>query len=89
VHLKVVQDVLGHSQITLTADTYSHVAAPQRRDAAERLQSALVPERAPESADVGVSEGVNLAIDDGDFAKLLGKMVSPEGIEPSTNRLRV
>ena len=31
VHMKVIQDVLGHSQISITADTYSHVGKPLRK----------------------------------------------------------
>jgi integrase len=35
--LKVVSDVLGHSTIALTADTYSHVNAEMKRHAADAL----------------------------------------------------
>ena len=35
VHLKVVQERLGHSSISITADTYSHVAPSLQREAAE------------------------------------------------------
>jgi integrase len=41
VHLKVIQELLGHSQITLTADTYSHVGPAVRSEAANRLQALL------------------------------------------------
>lgn len=34
---KVVQERLGHSSITITLDTYSHVAPGMQADAAERL----------------------------------------------------
>ena len=34
VHLKVVQERLGHSSIAITADTYSHVAPSLQREAA-------------------------------------------------------
>jgi len=36
-HLKVVQEMLGHSSYGITADIYSHVAMEQQREAAERL----------------------------------------------------
>ena len=36
-HLKVVQELLGHTSNAITADTYSHVALEQQREAAERL----------------------------------------------------
>lgn len=41
VPMKVVQDVLGHAQIALTADLYSHVVPELRRDAADRIGAAL------------------------------------------------
>jgi len=41
VPLKVIQELLGHSSITLTADTYSHVLDDLKRDAADRMDAAL------------------------------------------------
>jgi integrase len=41
-HIKVVQEHLGHSSYAITADIYSHVAPEQRREAADRLDEALV-----------------------------------------------
>jgi integrase len=41
VPLKVVSERLGHSTITLTADTYAHVTAPMQEDAAQRLDGAF------------------------------------------------
>ncbi len=41
VPMKVVQDVLGHSQISMTADLYSHVVPELRRDAANRMGDVL------------------------------------------------
>ena len=38
---RVVVDVLGHSQIGLTMNTYSHVIPDLRRDAARRLEELL------------------------------------------------
>jgi integrase len=91
VHLKVIQDMLGHSQISLTADTYSHVGEPQRRESAHQMQAVLVLPDPPTSDAVGVRIGVKSAADglvDAELMNLLGKVVSPDGIEPSTNRLR-
>jgi integrase len=34
-------DLLGHSQIRLTMNTYSHVIPDMRRDAAQRMQDLL------------------------------------------------
>ncbi len=41
VPLKVVSETLGHSTITLTADTYAHVAPELRKDAADAMDRAL------------------------------------------------
>ena len=41
VPLKVVSEALGHSTITLTADTYAHVLPEQRRDAADAFDRAV------------------------------------------------
>ena len=37
VHPKVVQERLGHSQVSVTLDTYSHLAPSLQRETAERL----------------------------------------------------
>ena len=42
VALKVTQTLLGHSSIAVTADVYSHVNPEIQRDAAERLNAALL-----------------------------------------------
>ncbi len=41
VNPKVVQERLGHSQISMTLDTYSHVVPSLQRDAARRLDEVL------------------------------------------------
>jgi integrase len=40
-HIKVVQELLGHSSYGITADIYSHVAIEQQREAAQRLGEAF------------------------------------------------
>jgi site-specific recombinase XerD len=40
VHIRTVQEILGHSRITVT-EKYTHVASPMVQDAAKRLGSAL------------------------------------------------
>jgi site-specific recombinase XerD len=40
-HIRVVQELLGHSSYGITADIYSHVAIEQQREAAERLGEAF------------------------------------------------
>jgi len=49
VHPKIVQDLLGHSTITLTLDTYSHVLPSLTRQAAAHM-NALFPEALLESS---------------------------------------
>ncbi len=48
VHPKVVQERLGHSQISVTLDVYSHVMPGMQRDAADRMDALLNP-----SAEIG------------------------------------
>ena len=37
VHPKIVQERLGHSTISMTLDTYSHVLPTMQKEAAEKL----------------------------------------------------
>jgi integrase len=41
VHPKIVQELLGHSQISLTLDTYSHVLPSLQAEAVNRLGALL------------------------------------------------
>src|SRR5207342_2547107 len=41
VHPKVVQEILGHSQISIAMDVYSHVLPGMQQDAMSRLNDAL------------------------------------------------
>ena len=43
VHPKVVQERLGHSDISLTLNTYSHVLPSMQDDAADLIDELLVP----------------------------------------------
>jgi len=93
VNLKVVQDILGHSQISVTADTYAHVGRPSRQDAASRIDTALGWSNPSSSAPVGVNAGVKTPPPEAEANENLQIpwefVVSPLGIEPRTNRLRV
>jgi len=40
VHVRTVQEILGHSRITIT-ERYTHVASPMQADAAKRMGEAL------------------------------------------------
>ena len=42
VHAKVVQEMLGHTQISMTMDIYSHVLPSMQQDAVSRLNDLLV-----------------------------------------------
>jgi integrase len=37
---RVIMEVLGHSQISITMNTYSHISEAQSRDAAKRIGEA-------------------------------------------------
>jgi integrase len=39
VHPKVVQELLGHSEISMTMDTYSHVLPSMQREAMDKLDA--------------------------------------------------
>jgi integrase len=41
VHPKVVQELLGHNQISMTMDIYSHVLPTMQKDAVSKLTEAL------------------------------------------------
>ena len=41
IHPKVVQEMLGHSTISLTMDVYSHVLPTLQQDAADRMDDVL------------------------------------------------
>jgi integrase len=41
VHPRVVMEILGHSQIKLTMDTYSHVIPALQREAADKMNAIL------------------------------------------------
>ena len=43
VHPKIAQEWLGHSTISLTLDTYSHVSPAMQADVAEELDELLKP----------------------------------------------
>jgi integrase len=43
IHPKVIQERLGHSQISITMDTYSHVLPAMQEEAAQKLDDLLTP----------------------------------------------
>src|SRR5687768_15054769 len=58
---RTIMETLGHSQISLTMNTYSHVLPALQAEASAKMET----------------------------VELFGEVVSREGIEPSTRRLRV
>jgi hypothetical protein len=79
---RVVMEILGHSQITLTLGTYSHVVPELAHDAAQRMGSSLWGPVATTLAPLNESEGVL-------GGKRAGQRVRREGLEPPTRGLRV
>ncbi|HET8631574.1 MAG TPA: site-specific integrase [Thermomicrobiales bacterium] len=45
VHPKVVQEILGHSQISMTLDIYSHLLPNAQREAAERMNDVFADDQ--------------------------------------------
>lgn len=43
VHPRVVMETFGHSQISLTTNTYSHVLPMLQREAADKMEAVLDP----------------------------------------------
>jgi integrase len=41
VHPKIVQEILGHSQISMTMDIYSHVLPTMQEEAMNKIDEAL------------------------------------------------
>jgi integrase len=41
VHPKIVQEILGHSEISMTMDIYSHVLPTMQEDAMEKFNKAF------------------------------------------------
>ena len=80
VHPRVVMETLGHSQISRTLDTYSHVLPGLQAEAANRMQEAL--------GENGCQTETSASADEQELQNSSGKVVSREGIEPSTRRLR-
>jgi hypothetical protein len=77
VHPRVVMEALGHSQISLTLDTYSHVIPGLQADAALRMQDALGIGSQNDSQDANASSAQVEELKDSGK-----KVVSRLGIDP-------
>jgi len=62
IHPKIVSEMLGHSSVAFTLDTYSHVIGGLQRIAVRRLDEVLQPELT-ETQDVGKMLATNPDID--------------------------
>jgi integrase len=52
VHPRVVMELLGHSQIAITMNTYSHVVPALQKDAADQMEAILKPVSSPVATSV-------------------------------------
>src|SRR4051794_7346105 len=78
---RVAMEILGHSQISLTLGTYSHVAPELSQDAARRMGEALWGD--------GTQSGTQASpADPGRPAEPQVSAVGPVGIEPTTRGLK-
>ena len=85
-------EILGHSQITLTLGTYSHVVPELARDAADKMGAALWG-----AAPNGHRNGTGMGKDDQgatvhaltDPGNSDSQSVGPAGLEPATYGLKV
>jgi len=55
VHSKVVQERLGHANISTTLNTYSHVTPGMQAEAAEEIAELILPNK---GTHVGLSQGI-------------------------------
>ena len=58
VHPKVVQEILGHSQISITMDVYSHVLPSMQQDAMSRLNDAIRQDKPLEADGESIQKGI-------------------------------
>jgi integrase len=65
VHPRVVMEILGHSQISVTMNTYAHVLPDTQRDAQAKLD-ALFPDDASENAGTKLEDEANVEGDGDD-----------------------
>ena len=61
IHPKIVQELLGHSQITLTLDTYSHVLPSLQGEALDRLGALLTTAEGGVAVKVAVKPSQSIA----------------------------
>jgi len=88
VHPKIVQERLGHSQISLTLDTYSHVLPGMQDEAVRKIDGLLAPATAdpPQDAPFPGSRAGRLApwLESGPENRACGAGRAPLGIAPAS-----
>jgi len=89
-HPKVVQEILGHSSVQLTLDTYSHLLPDLmlKERAAARLDAMLGGGKDNPGQNPGQHDSQRI-VDQEKSSNSFGDLVSRVGIEPTTRRLRV
>jgi hypothetical protein len=75
VHPKIVQELLGHSTVSMTLDTYSHVLPSLQKEVVSRLDTLLANQETP----VAVTVAVNLAKTVGNTGRKKKKPASKAG----------
>ena len=75
-------ETLGHSQVSVTLDAYSHVLPGLQDEAAQRLEEAI-------GCQIGCQTDEGAPGEEQNVENSLEKVVSRIGIEPITRRLRV
>jgi Phage integrase family len=81
VDARTTMETLGHSQISLTLNTYSHVLPGLQAEAAKRMDNAI-------GCQIGCQDESGAPPDIKEVADSLEEVVSRLGIEPRTRRLR-
>jgi hypothetical protein len=82
VHPRCALETLGHSQVSLTLDTYSHILPSLQAEAARQMDFAI-------GCQIGCQPSDEAPPEPKETPDSFGKVVSRDGIEPSTRRLRV
>ncbi len=58
VHPKIVQEILGHTQISMTMDVYSHVLPVMHREAIHKLNKAFAKKQEDDAKSEGSDDGI-------------------------------
>jgi Phage integrase family len=89
-HPKVVQEILGHSSVQLTLDTYSHLLPDLmlKERAAAKLDAILSGGNDNPGQNPGQTDPARV-VDQEKWSNSFEDVVSRVGIEPTTRRLRV